>query len=114
MTTDDLTFLDSVDQDRYTRSLRLSRLQAHLRIRDAQSEPSKNVVVFDDEKQTQQTGFTGSYLGDVMSKVEYVLEPDVQGEQEALASLGHVVKRVDRVDEKDGGVERLCGFDVLF
>ena len=114
LTTDDLTFLDSVDQDRYTRSLRLSRLQAHLRIRDARSEPSVSVVVSDEEKQTQETDVIGSYLGDVMSKVEYMLEPDVQGEEEALALLGHVTKRADKVVEKDSGVERLCGFDVLF
>ena len=114
LTTDDLTFLDTIDQDRYTRSLRLSRLQAHLRVRDTQSQPSVNIVVSDEEKQIQQTDVIGSYVGDVMSKVEYVLEPDVQGEQEALSSLGHVTKKADRSDENDSGVERLCGFDALF
>lgn len=114
LTTDDLTFLDSVDQNRYTRSLRLSRLQAHLRIRDTRSEPSLSVVVPGEEEQTEQTDVVGSYLGDVTSRIEYVLEPDVQGEQEALAMLGHITKKIDKVDEKDCGVERLCGFDVLF
>jgi hypothetical protein len=114
LTTDDLDFLESINPDRYTRSLRLSRLQAHLRIHDTRSQPSLSVVVSDKEEQTEQTHVIGSYVGDVGSRVEYVLEPDVQGEQEALASLGHITKKTDRVDEKDIGVERLCGFDVLF
>jgi hypothetical protein len=114
LTTDDLDFLESINPDRYTRSLRLSRLQAHLRIHDTRSQPSLSVVVSDEGEQTEQTHVIGSYIGDVGSKLEYVLEPDVQDEQEALASLEHITKKVDRVDEKDSGVERLCSFDVLF
>lgn len=111
LTTDDLDFLDSINPDRYTRSLRLSRLQAHLRIHDIRSQPSLSVVVSDEEEHTEKTTVIGSYVGDVRSKVEYVLEPDVPGEQEALALLGALTKKTD---EKDSGVERLCGFDVLF
>jgi len=114
LTTDDLNFLDSVDQDRYTRSLRLSRLQAHLRIRNSRSQPSCNVVISDEDEEIQQTHVIGSCLGDVRSRVEYVLEPDVQGSQEALASLGDVTRKIDGVEDRDGGVERLCGFGVLF
>lgn len=113
LTTDDLAFLDSINPDRYTRSLRLSRLQAHIRICDTRSQPSLSVVITDEEE-VQQTQIIGSYIGDVRSRVEYLLEPDVQGEQEALASLGDLTKKVDRVEEKDAGVERLCGFEVLF
>lgn len=114
LTTDDLAFLDSINQDRYTRSLRLSRLQAHIRIRDTRSQPSLSVLVSDEEHEVHKTQIIGSYIGDVRSRVEYLLEPDVQGEQEALASLGDLTKKVDRVEEKDAGVERLCGFEVLF
>jgi hypothetical protein len=113
LTACDLKFFETVDQDRYTRSLRLSRLQAQLRIREIRSRPSLSVVVSDEEEQTHQTHVIGSYLGDVRSKIEYLLEPDVLGEQEALASLQGVVRKGDTCSV-DSGVERLCGFDVLF
>jgi hypothetical protein len=111
LTASDLKFFEMVDQDRYTRSLRLSRLQAQLHIREIRSRPSLSVVVSDEEDQTHQTHVIGSYLGDVRSKIEYLLEPDVMGEQEALASLQGVMRKSDGVDS---GVERLCSFEVLF
>ena len=114
LTSSDTKYLASIDQDRYTRSLRLSRLQAQLRIREFRRRPSLSVVISDEEEQTQQTHVIGSYLGDVRSRVEYVLEPDVQGGQNALASLEEIAKRQDRVACMDGVAERLCRFDVLF
>jgi hypothetical protein len=114
LTASDLKFFETVDQDRYTRSLRLSRLHAQLRVREIRSRPSLSVVVSDEEEQTHQTHIIGSYLGDVRSKIEYLLEPDVLGEQEALASLRDVMRKDDSVDSWDSRAERLCQFDVLF
>jgi hypothetical protein len=108
ITSSDLAFLESVDQDRYTRSLRLSRLQAQLRVRETRRRPSLSVVV-SDELRTRQTHVIGAYLGDVRSRVKYVLEPDVEGENEALASLEGVLRREGSVDK-----ERECGFGMLF
>ena len=114
LTAGDLKFLGSIDQDRYTRSLRLSRLQAQLRIREIRSRPSLSVVISDEEEQTMQTHIIGSYLGDVRSKVEYLLEPDVQGEQDILASLTDVTRKEGCAGGTSSTSERLCGFDVLF
>ena len=114
LTASDLKFLASIDQDRYTRSLRLSRLQAQLRIRECRRRPSLSVVISDEEEQTELTHVIGSYLGDVWSRVEYVLEPDVQGAQNALASLEDIIKKDDSVDSMDSVAERSCRFDVLF
>jgi hypothetical protein len=114
LTADDLKFLASIDQDRYTRSLRLSQLQAQLRIREYRRRPSLSVVISDEEEHTQQTHVIGSYLGDVWSRAEYVLEPDVQSGQEALASMKDIMKKEDSVDCMDSVAERSCRFDVLF
>lgn len=114
LTADDLKFLDSIDQDRYTRSLRLSRLQAQLRVRETRSRPSLSVVISDEEEQIQQTHVIGSYLGDVRSKVEYSLEPDMQDGQEALASLRDLMKKNNSIDGADSVVERSYRSDVLF
>lgn len=111
ITSSDLAFLASTDQDRYTRSLRLSRLQAQLRVRETRRRPSLSVVVSDEESKTRQTHVIGAYLGDVRSGVEYVLEPDIEGDAEALAPLGGVLRRDGSAD---GGKNRECGFGVLF
>lgn len=111
LTAADVRFVESLDQDRYTRSLRLSRLQAQMRIREIRRRPSLCVVVSDEEEQTRHTQVIGEYLGDVRSAIEYSLAPDVEGEEEALATLGDVVRPRRGVE---GGGERVRGFDLLF
>lgn len=110
LTASDVQFLNSVDMDRCTRSLRLSRLQAQLRVRESRRRPSMSVVISDEAEQTQHTHVIGSYLGDVTSRIEYLLEPDVKGKDEALASLGDVART--RNIGTDSG--EMCGFGVLF
>lgn len=111
MTSADARWVESLDQDRYVRSLRLSRLQAQMRIREIRRRPSLCVVVSDEEEQTRHTTVIGSYLGDVRSNIEYALEPDVEGEEEALATLGDVVRPRKGVE---GVGERMRGFELLF
>ncbi|KAM0721257.1 hypothetical protein Q7P37_003545 [Cladosporium fusiforme] len=111
LTASDMRFVESLDQDRYTRSLRLSRLQAQMRVRESRRRPSLCVVVSDEEEQTRHTTVIGSYLGDVRSAIEYSLEPDVEGEEEALATLGDVVRPRGVVE---GGGERIRSFELLF
>ena len=75
----------------YARSLKLSQLQAQLRIKETRQKPSFNVVIEDAEAHVQHTHVIGAYLGDVHSKIEYSLEPDVERSNNALASLADVL-----------------------
>lgn len=111
LTADDGRFVESLDEDRYTRSLRLARLHAQMRVRETMRRPSLCVVVSDEEEKTRHTTVIGSYLGDVRSAIEYSLEPDVEGGEEALATLGDVVRPRGKVE---GGGERMRSFELLF
>lgn len=91
LTLEDARFLRSGIDEQYTRSLRLSQLQAQLRIKETKQQPSFNVVVEDAEKHVQHTHVIGAYLGDMHSEIEYSLEPDVEGSKNALASLADVL-----------------------
>lgn len=100
LTTSDIAFLQQINPDACVRSLRFSRLQAQLRVRESRRRPSVSVVVSDELERTRSRQVIGSFLGDVTSGVEYVLEPDVEGDgNEALASLRDV--------ERTGAFERL-------
>jgi hypothetical protein len=92
LTTSDVEFLGRFDPGSRVRSLRLSRLQARLRVRESRRRTSVGVAVSDETEQTRNTQVIGSYLGDIASEIEYSLEPDVEvrEEEEALASLGDV------------------------
>lgn len=109
LTAGDLKYLDTVDQDRYVRSLRLAKLQAQLRIRESRQQPSFNVVVEDQDEHVQHTHVIGSYLGDMQSAIEYSLEPDVEGSEEALASVADVM-----TPKSLGAGDRKVLFKVLF
>ncbi|KAK3623850.1 hypothetical protein LTR22_024211 [Elasticomyces elasticus] len=86
----DLELIDRFKSDRYERFLRLSQIQAQLRIRECRQQPSFNVVVHDPNKRISATHVIGSYLGDMESKIEYSLEPDVEGSHYALIDFGDV------------------------
>jgi hypothetical protein len=91
LTASDLEFLKRSNPDACARSLRFSRLQAQLRVRESRRRRlSVGVAVSAEREQTRDTQVIGSYLGDVASAIEYSLEPDVEGREEALASLGDV------------------------
>jgi hypothetical protein len=83
LTASDSEFLHRFDRGSGVRSLRLSRLQAQLRVRESWRRHEVGGV---------EAAVHGSYLGDVTSRIEYALEPDVEGTgDEALASLGDLV-----------------------
>jgi hypothetical protein len=107
LTASDVEFLHRFDHGARVRSLRLSRLQAQLRVWEGRPRSSVGSVVADEGGLWKRRGAAtvdGLCLGDVASRIEYALEPDVEGtgEEEALASLGVVV---------GDGVAR---FEVLF
>lgn len=90
--TSDVEFLQRFDPDSCVRSLRLSRLQAQLRVLESRRRrPSEvGVAVSDEGEWMGKTRVVGEGLGGVASGIEYALEPDVEGRGEALASLGDV------------------------
>jgi hypothetical protein len=63
-----------------------------LRVRESRRRrPSEvGVAVSDEGERTRSMRVMGEYLGDVASQIEYVLEPDVEGRGEVLASLENV------------------------
>jgi hypothetical protein len=86
----DLELIDRFNSDRYERFLRLAQIQAQLRIRESRQQPAFNVVVHDENKRISATHVIGSYVGDMESRVEYSLEPDVEGSHYALIDFGDV------------------------
>ena len=48
------------------------------------------MAVSDEAERTRSMRVMGEYLGDIASQIEYVLEPDVEGRGEVLASLENV------------------------
>jgi hypothetical protein len=103
LTASDIEFLQRFDPDSRVRSLRLSHLQAQLRVKESRRRRSLEVgvAVSDEGERTRSMRVMCEDLGDVTSQIEYSLEPDVEGRgDKALASLGDV-----------GGAGR---FEVLF
>ncbi|KAK0897793.1 hypothetical protein LTR91_021019 [Friedmanniomyces endolithicus] len=86
----DLELIDRFNSDRYERFLRLSQIQAQLRVRESRQQPSFNVVVHDENKRISATHVIGGYVGDMESKIEYSLEPDVEGSHYSLIDFGDV------------------------
>ncbi|KAH9844854.1 hypothetical protein Tdes44962_MAKER01401 [Teratosphaeria destructans] len=76
--------------DHHERFLRLSQIQAQLRIHESRAQPSFNVVVEDEDRRVSETHVIGSYLGSMESRIEYCLEPDVEGSHYALVDFGDV------------------------
>jgi len=102
---DDLALLDRCDSERYERSLRVSQIQAQLRTRQSRQQPSFNVVIQDEDRKVRHTHVIGSYLGSMDSKLEYSLEPDVEGSPYALAEL-HDMEAPRWIYEERKGMKR--------
>lgn len=64
-----------------------------------------SVVVQDEEGVEAWEGVIGGYLGDVRSRVEYCLEADVEGGEEAVAGVRDVL-RLGRGREGGGDGKR--------
>lgn len=115
---DDVNSLNRSDDGRYERALRLSRIQAQLRVRQSRRQPSFSVIIQDEDDRVQHTHTIGSYLGSVTSRIEYSLGPDIEGSPDALAQFRDVESpRWDCGKENEGrsgNGERLLDLSVLF
>ena len=87
-------------------------MQAQVRIREMRAlRHSMSVVVQDEEGVMESEHVIGGYLGDIGSKVEYCLESDVEGGEEALGEVRDVL---GRSRDGRGGEEWVERFGVLF
>lgn len=88
----DLELLDrfNAHDSRYERFLRLSQIQAQLRVRESRQQPSFNVIVQDEDDTVRLSRVIGSYVGSMDSRIEYCLEPDVASSFYALAMFEDV------------------------
>lgn len=110
LTTQDLEYLHEHTSGRYERNLRVSQIQAQVRVRESRQQPSFNVVV-EDEYELKATHTIGSYLGAMGSKIEYQLEPDVG--PNALAEFDDIAQPVD-MGINGHRVEKMLEASMLF
>lgn len=109
LTSSDLDHLAQHTQNRYERNLRTAQIQAQIRVIQSRKQPSINVVVQDESMEVQSLHTIGSYIGSMDSKIEYVLEPEVDGK--ALAELDSI-SRLGKSGQ--GRSERVLDVSVLF
>ncbi|KAI6820024.1 hypothetical protein KC340_g13396 [Hortaea werneckii] len=108
--------------ERYERNLRLAQIQAQRRIKECRRQPAFNVVVQDEDQTVSAQYMIGSFIGNVDSKIEYSLEPGVEGSHSALVELQDVLapkKSYDSIGrktetEKSVKEERLLDLKMLF
>lgn len=115
----DLEMIDRFNGDRYERFLRLSQIQAQLRVRESRQQPSFDVVVHDENKRVSARHTIGSYVGIMESKIEYSLEPDVEDSHYALIDFGDIEAPkwvYERRNEMDRSVfgEQILDLGMLF
>lgn len=120
----DLELIDRFSNDnsntaKYERFLRIAQIQAQLRVREKRQQPTFNVVVHDENKRVSANHWIGSYVGCMESKIEYSLQPDVEGSHYALVDFGDVeAPKVvyERREESERSVmgEQLLDLNMLF
>lgn len=101
--------LASAEEIEYRATSQFIEVGAQLR---AQRERKDSVfsVTVEDEDGVERLQWTGSYLGNIASKIEYCLQPDVEGGEYSYALLEDLSKPA-RLRE---GHELAVGLDVLF
>lgn len=85
------------------RDLRVSRLRAQQRVRSSRRQPSLSITITAEDDEVQRTHVIGSYLGSMASRIEYDLEPDLEGSVQAVARFADV-RAPPRSREEDGMV----------
>ncbi|KAI9688631.1 MAG: hypothetical protein M1822_000988 [Bathelium mastoideum] len=109
------------------RKLSVARLAAQKRIEEARRVPAVRVVV-EEEGVLRGSHTLRGYMGTLRSKVEYWLEPDVEGDDKAVGDVGELLRGSTMMGEevclggvtgKKGGhgsrrMEKLVGSEILF
>ncbi|KAL9096655.1 MAG: hypothetical protein Q9165_001143 [Trypethelium subeluteriae] len=109
------------------RKLSIARLMAQKRIEEARKRPATRVVI-EEEGVVRGSHTLRSYMGILGSKIEYILRPDVDGDEKAIADVGELLRGDTTLGNemcsgapsgKRGGhstrrTERLVGLEMLF
>jgi hypothetical protein len=82
--------------------LSTSRRAAQQRLEDTRKDPMMKIIV-DEGGVIQHTYTLYTYMGTLDSKIDYVLEPDIEGSEEPIAGLNDLLVR-----REVGGMERFC------
>lgn len=91
---------ETPSETHYTRSLPEARRAAQERLEQARNRPSLKIVV-EEEGVVQHTYTMRAFMGRVGSKIDYWLEPDVEGSKEAIISLADMISaKRERANEK--------------
>jgi hypothetical protein len=88
----DLHLVNQINNPFSYSCLSTSRREAQKRLEDARNIPLMKIVV-DEEGEMQHTYTIWDYMGTLGSKIEYVLEPDIEGSEEPLAGLNDLLVR---------------------
>lgn len=108
LTDDDLQYHNAHTEHTYERDLRVSYIQAQLRVRESRRKPSFTVHVQDESSKVQHTHVIGSYLGNMESQIEYDLRPAVRGK--SMAEFDDVA----RPKRNARGLEIWSPYELLF
>lgn len=93
----------------YRKTAKFLEMEAQLRAKRARKDSVFSVTV-EDEEGVEQFQWVGSYLGSIASRIEYLIEPDVEGAPFAHARM----EDLHRLPKEEGGLEQVVGSDVLF
>lgn len=88
----------TVSETHYLRSLTAARRAAQERIEDARRRPGLKVVV-EEEGVIQHVYTIRAYMGTVGSQIEYSLEPDVKGSENAVIGVPYLLKVQSRAKD---------------
>ena len=73
------------------RKLSVSRVAAQKRIEEARRRPAARVII-EEEGVLRSWHTLRSYMGTLGSKIEYILDPDVSGDEKAIADVGELLR----------------------
>ncbi|KAI9709748.1 MAG: hypothetical protein M1820_003151 [Bogoriella megaspora] len=96
----DLSEKDAIAEEiRRARSLPAARLAAQNRLKDARNKPQAKIVV-EDEGELKSCHTIKGFMGTLGSRIEYVLEPDVPGSEEAIVDVGGLLRGRERLGSR--------------
>ncbi|KAH6678233.1 hypothetical protein B0J14DRAFT_317666 [Halenospora varia] len=83
-------------------SLAMSRRMAQQRIDAATQKPQFHIIVWDEDGNFQERHAVGGFLGQIQSKISYVLKPDLEGLDESLMGVEALLDNSEERNVRDG------------
>lgn len=91
-----------VSESHYMRTLREARLAAQKRWEEAREKPFMKIII-EEEGKIEHVYTMRDYMGKIGSKIDYSLEPDVEGSNDAIIGLADLIS-----PKRDDGMEKMC------